>query len=591
MVRCACGWEGVHLETMHYHWSPGCRPAEAAAAPKKRDRSASLTLFRNQLMATLSSALLVAHYDFYIRVAHLDHVMTMIVTVALLIVSFIESEADGTAETCAVVRTTLETLPSVNEFLSRGKAKYLRVEPLLLQGTESAKKGAVFFSVIQLVTVLLQESAPVRRACITASEKWKTGVLFNQKPDVYDDLTAGSRFRSNAFMCGKAGPGEENELRIVLHGWTDAFTTVDGLGVNAREHKYGAFLSTLVNLPHRIRHHVDHVLLVALYREVFAKVRGGLCRMLTGTGSDGKQHSDGLTFAAELAHSKTGGTEIELPDDENDGEARRWTLRIFFLAISLDWLAAGEFGPFAGSVSARRPCGKCLWTANCPCAHKAVADAFAPGQRHSAQCRNSAPRTHEGVMQVVAELRSWKSSQAAMQQHMTETGIFSTHFASSFILNDVVRDSTLDIMHLFFCGMSRYLISWLTDIFIPSEFSWDELNAATRAYTFPPGVRIPRLEATKGTPRGSKSIHLTGFATMHFTLARRAFTPAPLAATPTLSHALPPRTHTASTSWSPSSRARATPPGTVGSSTSTSRPLWCVTLTTRLRGRRRWRSA
>ena len=131
-------------------------------------------------------------------------------------------------------------------------------------------------------------------------------------------------------------------------------------------------------------------------------------------------------------------------------------------------------------------------------------------------------------MQVVAELRSlgWPS-QAARQQRMTETGIFSTHFASSFILNDVVRDSTLDIMHLFFCGMSRYLISWLTDIFIPSEFSWDELNAATRAYTFPPGVQIPRLEATKGTPRGSKTIHLNAFATMHFTLARRAFTPRP----------------------------------------------------------------
>ena len=32
----------------------------------------------------------------------------------------------------------------------------------------------------------------------------------------------------------------------------------------------------------------------------------------------------------------------------------------FFLLISLDWLAAGEFGPFAASVSARRPYDKML---------------------------------------------------------------------------------------------------------------------------------------------------------------------------------------------------------------------------------------
>ena len=35
---------------------------------------------------------------------------------------------------------------------------------------------------------------------------------------------------------------------------------------------------------------------------------------------------------------------------------------MFLLLISLDWLASGDFGPFAGSVSARKPCGKCLWT-------------------------------------------------------------------------------------------------------------------------------------------------------------------------------------------------------------------------------------
>jgi hypothetical protein len=48
-------------------------------------------------------------------------------------------------------------------------------------------------------------------------------------------------------------------------------------------------------------------------------------------------------------------------------------------------------------------------------------------------------------------------SGAARKKYSTDTGIFSTHFASEHILRDVVKDSTVDIMHVFFCGMTRYL--------------------------------------------------------------------------------------------------------------------------------------
>ena len=64
----------------------------------------------------------------------------------------------------------------------------------------------------------------------------------------------------------------------------------------------------------------------------------------------------------------------------------------------------------------------------------------------------------------------------------TNTGIFSEHCASEKILRDVVCDSTLDIMHIFLCGMTRYLFSWLTDILIPLQFSWAELNQSKNAY-------------------------------------------------------------------------------------------------------------
>jgi len=519
MVRCDCGFEGVRLEG-HYRYSPNCRPAvEPPPAPGKRDRSASTRLLRHRLVSGLATALIAAHYDSYIGVAHLEHMMLMLTTITLLILSFFEGEG-SCPELCGEVRQVLTSLPSVKEILSKGRAKYVRVEPLTLSGVPKTKQGAIFFSLYQLVTAMLQESQPVRRHCIAASETWKKGELFGVVPPVYDDLTSGSRFRSNTHMCGKAGAGEENDLRIVVHGWTDAFTTVDGLGVNAREHKYGAFLVALVNMPLRMRHYVDHILMLCLYREQFAKGMGGLCRMLTGTGSDGTKYRDGITLAAELELSKHSGLMIELPNDDADGEVKSWRLRIFFLLISLDWLAAGEFGPFAASVAARRPCGKCMWTADCPCAWRSVANAASASQSHSEHCLRSAPRAHDSVLKVVDEMRAWKGKAAELQKFMTDKGIFSTHFASSFILNDVVCDSTLDIMHMACCGMSRYLISWLTDILIPIDFSWDQLNMATRSYTFPPGVRVRRLEKTVGTPRASKSIHLNGSETLHFTLAR-----------------------------------------------------------------------
>ena len=59
-------------------------------------------------------------------------------------------------------------------------------------------------------------------------------------------------------------------------------------------------------------------------------------------------------------------------------------------------------------------------------------------------------------MAEVKQLREL-STATARKQFSTSTGIFSTHFASEHILRDVVKDSTVDIMHVFFCGMARYL--------------------------------------------------------------------------------------------------------------------------------------
>ena len=107
----------------------------------------------------------------------------------------------------------------------------------------------------------------MRKLTIEASDRWKTGELYRSRPAIMTDLTDGTRFLDWQAVCGKATPGEANDLRLVLHGWQDGFTPIDGLSQKARAHKYGVLLVSLVNLPLRIRHYADHVLLLALYNE------------------------------------------------------------------------------------------------------------------------------------------------------------------------------------------------------------------------------------------------------------------------------------------------------------------------------------
>ena len=120
-------------------------------------------------------------------------------------------------------------------------------------------------------------------------------------------------------------------------------------------------------------------------------------------------------------------------------------------------------------------------------------------------------------MAEVEHLRGLGATEA--KKYSTKTGIFSTHFASEHLLRDVVKDSTVDIMHVFFCGMTRYLISWLFDILIPRDFTWAQLNEAKDAFQWGRGVRVSTLERSKGDKRASCSLHLNAAEMMHFTMA------------------------------------------------------------------------
>ena len=238
-----------------------------------------------------------------------------------------------------------------------------------------------------------------------------------------------------------------------------------------------------------------------------------------GQGSDGTEHADSPTLRAELAQGKSAGVWIQLPDDENGG-LRWWRLRVVsLLAMSLDWLANGSFGPFAESVSARYPCFKCDWTPSCRCAWLPCEDERHCQVVHEEGCRGRTPRTHAGTLDAVREMRAFKGTKTALAKQRTTTGIFSTHFPSEHLLKNIVKDVTVDIMHVFVCGITRHLILWVTDMFIPADFSWSELNASKNVSTYARAKHVPDLEPTIGSPRSQKSIHLSGADTLHFAVA------------------------------------------------------------------------
>ena len=480
---------------MHYNFSSICRPIPAPIVPapskkQKVDPKHKELLFANRVAEVMGRELLKANIDKYASLATLDMVSEIVKSCVNMTLEFVAQE-QGREEhmrdvpaSIAAAERVFNSLPSVGTLLSQRRAYVMRATPRCLQ-TGDNRKGAAFFAAHTLITILLQESTAVRQESIAFSNKLKTGCLYQQTPQVRSDVIHGGRFTHWREVCGKASASESDDLRICLHGWTDEFTPLDGLSQRARHHKYGVFLAALVNLPLHMRHYNDHILLLALYLARYAKQNSCLTRMLTGIGADGAKYEDQTNLRIELKLGEHHSPIIELPDDDKPGETKSWRLRIFLLLVSLDWLASGDFGPFAGSVSAKRPCPKCMWTPKCPCAWLSSRDPRRKTIKHSQDCKGCKPRTHEGVMKVVGELRHLESQprcKGKAQEMRTATGIFSSHFASEGLLRDVVHDCTMDVMHIFFCGITRYLLSWVTDVIIPRDTTWEAVNANKRKH-------------------------------------------------------------------------------------------------------------
>ena len=265
-----CGYSGDNLE-YHFRHSPFCRPSSVPenqeSKKRQRDYAASARTYHLRVTTRVGMEMLRAKTDNYIKVEHLDVLRNLVVQVASMIVTFIQSEASmGDLSINSILEAALQpfkVMPPAQTMIEQRRKIYQRAIPRPIVGSSfdnESKKGAVRFDAFQLVTILLQECKGARVEARKSNEVWKSGDLYGKAPNTVTDVIHGSRFYNWHEVCGKASSEQYRDFRAVLHGWIDAYTPLDGLSQRARKHKYTVFLSALVNLPVRMRHYLSRLL-------------------------------------------------------------------------------------------------------------------------------------------------------------------------------------------------------------------------------------------------------------------------------------------------------------------------------------------
>lgn len=251
-----------------------------------------MTLFAKRVRHTMAAGFTGGYLNYHMRKSDLERMRSLTIHIVDVTLGFIKNELQdqglgGQGQQLAVgivdaVVNIFDRMPSAHQLLNEKEKVLLRAPPMPFTTTKADKQGAATFSSVQIITVILQECSEVRKACRAESDVWKTGELYEVYPDVVNDVTQARQFRSRHDIVGKATPAQAKHLRIALHKWSDEFTTVDGLGPKAKNNKYGVLLACLLNLPLRMRHYVDFILMLALWRAKYAKNNGGINRIVTG---------------------------------------------------------------------------------------------------------------------------------------------------------------------------------------------------------------------------------------------------------------------------------------------------------------------
>ena len=236
---CECDWQGVSLEK-HYGKSPECLPPQEI--PKvpfvDLEKNSGQTL-REKLRCATFEANLEAHVkrmslELLMKTNHIQHGVALAeAAVTLLLDSVLDLlRPDAPAAVLPVRRLfasaqqSIKTLSDVDGVCARSlsrKACHVIERPLAPK--QEAKKRYAFISLIALLSETLQNDPVARSHILTTSADWSTGRYYKQQPILYDDWTAGSRFRGS-WLAKKAEARGEAPLRVraALDGWNDDFT-------------------------------------------------------------------------------------------------------------------------------------------------------------------------------------------------------------------------------------------------------------------------------------------------------------------------------------------------------------------------------
>jgi hypothetical protein len=126
------------------------------------------------------------------------------------------------------------------------------------------------------------------------------------------------------------------------------------IGFAKGEQKYELCYAAIVNLPPRVRFHMESILLLEVTNSKAFK-NYGAARVLCGVNSDGQQ-AELDNFAADMRRLQDG-IIVDIP--KANGGTRKIRLQAWVVGLSADFPAAGALLPFMESTSAHSWCREC----------------------------------------------------------------------------------------------------------------------------------------------------------------------------------------------------------------------------------------
>lgn len=217
----------------HYYNSPECKPLPLPPPEPTPDMAYANALLSNTFREKMAQQILEMHSDNYMTNAMIEKAVSFMCKAVDTTLSEYETRLAAAAPTAVnvvapvgkavrLVTTGFLDASSTIEHAMRSAIGFVPPIEDPMGAGRNVKGEVARFYVRDIIKRILTLCPTARKLAYEASDEWKTGNLYQTKPERYVDITSGSRFRSRADILGKST--DPKELRIVLVGWEDDFT-------------------------------------------------------------------------------------------------------------------------------------------------------------------------------------------------------------------------------------------------------------------------------------------------------------------------------------------------------------------------------